>query len=49
MTLRQQHSVVAGVFNQTAPVFTSRCCKLVSDQLAMPAGSASRYHRLPRL
>jgi hypothetical protein len=26
------------------PVFTSRCCKLVSDQLATRAGSASRCH-----
>jgi len=49
VALRQQQPIVAGVFNQTAPVFTSRCCKLVSDQLAIPAGSASRRHRLPRL
>jgi hypothetical protein len=30
-------------------VSTIRRCKLVSDQLAMPADSASNRHRLPRL
>jgi len=31
------------------PVFTSRCCKLVSDHFPIGAGSASRRHRFPRL
>src|SRR5208337_3157961 len=30
------------------PVFTNRCCKLVSDQLPIRAGSTSRRQRLPR-
>ena len=42
VALRQGQPVVAGVFNQTAPVFTSSCSKLVSDQLATAAGSAGR-------
>jgi hypothetical protein len=47
MTLRQQQPIVVGVLNKRPPVFTSRCCKLVRDQLAAPAGSASRRHRFP--
>jgi hypothetical protein len=31
------------------PVFTSRCCKLVSDQFSILCGSASRRHRFPKL
>ena len=31
------------------PVFISRCCRLVSDQLLIRRGSPSRRHRLPRL
>src|ERR1700730_8846129 len=42
VALRQQQPVVAGVFNQTASGFHQPCCKLVSDQLATAARSASR-------
>ena len=49
VALRQEQPVVAGVLYQTPPVFTNRCCKLVSDQLPIPWGSASRRHRLPRV
>ena len=31
------------------PVFISRCCKLVSDQLLIRCGNPSRRQRLPRL
>ena len=31
------------------PVFISRCCKFVSDQLLILCGSPSRRHKLPRL
>jgi hypothetical protein len=31
------------------PVFTKRCCKLVSDQLSIRFGSTSRSDRIPRL
>jgi hypothetical protein len=34
---------------QFETIITSRCCKLVSDQLLIRPGSASRRHRLPRL
>jgi len=36
-------------FTNRPPVFTSRCCKLVSDQFSIRWGNASRRHRLPRL
>jgi hypothetical protein len=31
------------------PVFTNRCCRLVSDQWAILRGNTKRRHRLPRL
>jgi hypothetical protein len=34
---------------QPVAVFTSRCCKLVNDNILIPFGSTSRRHRLPKL
>ncbi len=36
-------------FTSLPPVFTNRCCKLVSDQFSIFFGSTSRRHRFPRL
>jgi hypothetical protein len=33
----------------TAPVFTNRCCKLVSDHFSILFGSTKRRHGFPRL
>jgi hypothetical protein len=48
VTLGQQQPIVTGVLHQSPPVFTSLCCKLVSDQFPIRRGSASRRHRFPR-
>ncbi len=37
------------IFKVVLTAFTSRCCKLVSDQWSILPGSTSRRHRLPRL
>jgi len=39
----------AHVFTSRPLVFTSRCCKLVSDQLSIRLGNGSRRHKLPKL
>jgi len=44
----QQQPVIAGVFGQP-PLFTSLYYTLVSDQLSIHLGKASRRHKLPRL
>jgi hypothetical protein len=31
------------------PVFTNRCCKLVSDHFLIGVASADRRHKFPRL
>src|ERR1017187_1311725 len=41
--LRQQQPVISGVIRRP-PVFTSRCCNLVSDQWSILLGSTSRRH-----
>jgi hypothetical protein len=42
-----QQAVVPACRIRRPPVFTSRCRKLVSDQVAIRVGSTSRRHRLP--
>jgi hypothetical protein len=49
MTFRQQKPVVACTIHQPSTVFTNRCCNLVSDQISIGLGNASRRHKFRRL
>jgi hypothetical protein len=50
VALCQQQPVVARVLDQPPPpVFTNRCCTLVSDHFSILFGSTKRRHRVPRL
>jgi hypothetical protein len=47
MALRQEQS--ADMLYQRLSVFTSRCCKLISDQLPILSGNTRHRQRLPGL
>src|SRR2546427_6916593 len=44
MALGEQQPVIAGVFHKSSAVFTSRCCKLVSDQFDDPVCQHGAAH-----
>jgi hypothetical protein len=49
MSFRQEKPVVTRMFDRRPPIFTSRCCKLVSDRFSIRRGSVSRRHKLPNI